>query len=98
MSLDEKKEKTEWRKHDFESEMENTYDIIIHNCMSCIHGNKVNKLAQCNLLHDILNHPKYTKKTAITILFYKDAWIHKNVKRSLRTFKSYWIVDVVPQL
>ena len=29
--------------------------------MTCIHGNKVNKIYECNLLHDILNPPKHTK-------------------------------------
>ena len=29
--------------------------------MTCIHGKKVNKLAECNLLHDIINHPKRTE-------------------------------------
>ena len=29
--------------------------------MTCIHGNKVNKLAEFNLLHDILNSPKRTE-------------------------------------
>ena len=29
--------------------------------MTFIHGNKVNKLAECNLLHYILNPPKRTK-------------------------------------
>ena len=29
--------------------------------MTCIHEKKVNKLAECNLLHDILNPPKRTK-------------------------------------
>ena len=29
--------------------------------MNCIHGNKVNKLYELNLLHDILNPPRHTK-------------------------------------
>ena len=29
--------------------------------MTCMHGNKVNKLAECNLLHDMINLPKRTK-------------------------------------
>ena len=29
--------------------------------MTCIHGNKINNLAECNLLHDILNPSKRTK-------------------------------------
>ena len=46
----------------FEIELKNTYDIEIHNGMTFIHGNKVNKSDKCNLLHDILNPPKRTKK------------------------------------
>ena len=33
--------------------------------MTCIHGNKINKLSECNLLHDILNPPKITKNLNI---------------------------------
>ena len=36
MSIDEKKEKTEWPKIAFERELENKYDIEIHNGMTCI--------------------------------------------------------------
>ena len=45
----------------FEIELENTCAIEIQNGMNCIHGNKVNKIAECALLHDILNPPKHTK-------------------------------------
>ena len=45
----------------FESELKNTYEIEIHNGMACIHLTKVNKLTECNLLHDIPNPPKNTK-------------------------------------
>ena len=29
--------------------------------MTCIHGNKVNKIYECNLIHDIINPPKRTR-------------------------------------
>ena len=29
--------------------------------MICIHENEVNKMTECNLIHDILNHSKRTK-------------------------------------
>ena len=29
--------------------------------MSCIHAKKVNKLSECNSLHDIINPPECTK-------------------------------------
>ena len=57
MSLDEKK----WRKRAFEREIEYTYDIKRQNGKSYIHENEVNKIAECNLLHDILNPYKRTK-------------------------------------
>ena len=44
MSFDEKRENIEWRKHEFESELENAYEIEIQNGMTCIYGNKVNKI------------------------------------------------------
>ena len=37
------------------------YDIKIQNVMTCIHENEVNKVAEYNLLYDILNPPKRTK-------------------------------------
>ena len=39
----------------FEIELEYIYDAKIQNGMTCMHDNKVNKIAECNLLHDILN-------------------------------------------
>ena len=62
ISLDEKKEKEEWRKREFESGLKYKYDIEIHNGIIYIHGNKVKESDEWNLLHDILNHPKRTKK------------------------------------
>ena len=61
MSLDKNKENAEWRKYAFESELENKYDIEIQIGTACIHVNEVNKISECNLLHDILNPPKLTK-------------------------------------
>ena len=46
MSLDDNRENTERRKHVFESKLENKYDIEIQIGMTCIHGNKVNKLVE----------------------------------------------------
>ena len=41
--------------------------------MTCIHGNEVNKISECNLIHDILNPPKRTKiYIAVPLLFYMD--------------------------
>ena len=40
MSLDDMKEKTEWRKRAFECEVENTHEIEKQNGMTFIHGKK----------------------------------------------------------
>ena len=73
MSLYGKKENTERHERAFESKLENTYYIEIQNIMTAIHGNKVNKLSEFNLLHDIINPPKCSNfLIAITFLFYKD--------------------------
>ena len=39
--------------------------------MNFIHENGVNKIAECNLLYDIINPSKCTKKS-ITLLLYMD--------------------------
>ena len=67
--------------------------------MNHMHDNEVNNIYELNLLHDIINPPKHTKiLIATTILFCVDVLILERVKQSLRTFESYWIVDVVPRL
>ena len=33
--------------------------------MTCIHDNEVNKIAEYNVLHDIINSPKLTKNLNI---------------------------------
>ena len=50
MSLHEK----EWRKHAFEIEIQDRYDIKSLNIVKHMHRNKVNSLYECNLLHAIL--------------------------------------------
>ena len=58
MRFEEIKGRLEWRKHAFECEIENAYDIEIHNGMTRMHDNEVNHIYECNLLHDILNNPE----------------------------------------
>ena len=83
----------------FEYKLENTYEIEIHNGMTCIHDNKVNNIAEFNPLHDIINPSKCTKnEIAITILFYMYVCIKERVNKHLRTFESYWAFYVVPIL
>ena len=67
--------------------------------MMRIHDKKVNKIDEFNILHDIINPSKPTKnEIVITLLYYMDVLIIEKVKQSLRTFESYWTVDVVPRL
>ena len=40
MSIDDQKENIEWRKCAFQWKIENTYEIEIHNSMTCIHEKK----------------------------------------------------------
>ena len=65
MSLEDKKEKLEWSKHAFKCKLENVYGIENRNDMTRIHPDKVNKISECNLLHDIINPPKRTNNSNI---------------------------------
>ena len=38
------------------------YGIKIQNYMMRIHDKELNRISECNLLHDIINPPKLTKK------------------------------------
>ena len=62
-------------------------------------NNKVNNIAECNLLHDILNPFKGTKYINIHYsLFYMGVLIHIREEKNSIIFEYYWIVDVVPRL
>ena len=61
MSIEDKKSKLEWHKRVFEWKLENTYDIESQNGMTRIHDNELNNIAECNLLHFLLNPSKSTK-------------------------------------
>ena len=61
MSLKDIKEKLEWLKSEFEYKHTITYGIENKNDMTRIHEKMVNKIVECNLLHDIINPPKLTK-------------------------------------
>ena len=58
MSLEETKEKLDWRKREFECKQKNSYGIEKLNDMTRIQNNEVNKISEWNLLHDIINLPK----------------------------------------
>ena len=61
MSLENTKEKVQWRKRAFEWKLENSDGIENHNDILRIHDDEVNKTAEWNLLHDIINSLKHTK-------------------------------------
>ena len=64
--------------------------------MTRIHDNGVNNIAECNLLHYIINHPNCSKnQISINLLLYMHVCILERVKRSLRALESYRILDVL---
>ena len=69
MSFEDSKEKFEWRKLAFEY-VQKTHGIENQNDMIGIHENKVNKISEWNLLHDIINPPKITKKIRYILISY----------------------------
>ena len=58
-SLEKKKESVDSSERAFEDE--NLYWIENQNDMTRIQNNEVNKISECNLLHDIINLPKIYK-------------------------------------
>ena len=57
MIIDEKK----WFNLACEGKLKYIHDIKIPNGMNCIHENKVNKISEYSLLHDIINPSKRIK-------------------------------------
>ena len=62
MSLEDTKENIELRKSAFQYQKKKSYGIKNLNDMTRIHDNEVNNISECNLLHDIINHPTRAKK------------------------------------
>ena len=50
-----------WCRRSFESKIENICDIKWQNGMTFIHTNEVNKMVECDLLHDVPNPSERTK-------------------------------------
>ena len=80
----------EWRKRAFESELENMYDMKSLNDINCIHLNKVNNIAEWNLLHVILNTSKLTKN--INIYYNPILNVCMNKCRGKAKFNIIWIL------
>ena len=55
--------------------------------MTCIHEDEVNKISECNLLHDILNPSKRTK----SISSHYSPILHRcmNTKKGREKFKNF---------
>ena len=66
--------------------------------MVFMHANKVNNTFECNLLHDIINTPKHTKKSNIhySHVLHRCMNTRKGKSRS-KTFETYWTVYAVPR-
>ena len=99
MSLEETKDKLEWRKSAFECELKNSCGVEKWNDLIYIDEKEVNKISKCNLIHDIINPPKRTEN--ININYYPILHVCMytwNIERNLRASKFYWTVDVAPQL
>ena len=99
MSLDDKKENIEWCKRAFGRELENTYGIESYNVMTNIHENEWNKIAECNLLFDILKPTKHNKNVKNNYSPILQGFMNiRKGKVRFNFFELYCIVDVVPQL
>ena len=54
--------------------------------MTCIHGNKLNKIHECNLLQNVLNPPKGTKNQKI---YYSPIIkVYMNIQKGKGKFKN----------
>ena len=67
--------------------------------MTPIHNNEVNKIAECNLLHDKINTPKRTKKLNSHYSHILHGCMNtRHGRETFKTFAFYWTVGVSPLL
>ena len=71
-------------------EQKNTYGIENQNDMTRIHDNKVNKIDERNLLHDIINSLKHTKN--LNIHYYPISYGCMNTGKGRAKFKNFQIL------
>ena len=58
--------------------------------MTCIYGNKLNKIHECNLLQNVLNLPKGTKNQK---KYYSPIIKgYMNIQKGKGKFKNYWVL------
>ena len=73
----------------YECELKNTNGFENRNYMTRMHDNKVNNIAECNLIHHTVNHTKLTK----TLNSYYSLILHvcmNNIKSKAK-FKNFQI-------
>ena len=74
----------------FECKQKNPYGIENRNDMTHIHDKEVNKIAECNLLHDIINPSNHAKN----VNSHYSPIIHGciNTRKSREKFKNFLIL------
>ena len=72
----------------FECKLKSKYKVESQNCITCIHYNKVNHIAECNSLHDIFNPPKRTQKSLHSFNIYG----YINTRKGKVKFKKFCIL------
>ena len=74
ISIDKTKEKMEWRKRALE--YKNSHVIEYRYKLIHIHDNEVKNIAECNILHDIINPPTRAKNMKDPLLLYS-IWMYE---------------------
>ena len=78
----------EWHKRALE--YENSYVIENWDKLIHIHDNEVNNISEFNLLHDIINPPKFAKNiNSHYSLFFTNVWILEKGEWSSKTPEFY---------
>ena len=90
MSLEETEENLDWSKRAFECKKKNSYGIENRNDMRCMHNNEVNNIAECNLLHGIINPPKGNK--FLNNNYYPILHGCMNTRKLKAKFKNFFIL------
>ena len=88
-SLDDTK-KLEWFKRAFKCKVKNTYGIEYQNGMTRMNDNEINNISECNLLHDIINPPKRTKKLNSRYYPILNGYMH--TRKGKANFKSFQVL------
>ena len=90
MSLEDTKEKLEWRKHAFKYEQKNSYGIKKQTDTIHIHYKEVNKISEWNLIYDIINTTKRAEH--LNIHYYPIIQVCMNTRLGRSRFKNFQIL------